>query len=68
MYSKLFKTILFPIMELYKGTCIMRFIKFLDKTQWWKLDQLESLQNKLLRSLIRHAYENVPYYYRVMKK
>jgi phenylacetate-CoA ligase len=26
-------------------------------------DELEALQNRKLRALIRHAYENVPYYH-----
>ena len=55
-------------MEFYKGTTIQKNLAFLNKSQWWKSEQLEELQNKKLRVLIRHAYRNVPYYHRVFKE
>ena len=68
MYSKLFRSFIFPLMELSQGTKIQKYLKWLEKTQWWKPEELEELQNKRLRSLIRHAYENVPYYHRLFKE
>jgi phenylacetate-CoA ligase len=38
---------------------------WLQETQWWSRDQLEQYQLEQLQSLVRHAYENVPYYMRV---
>lgn len=55
-------------MELSQGTKIQKYLKFLEKTQWWKPEQLEDLQNKKLRALIKHAYRNVPYYYKLFKE
>jgi len=55
-------------MEFVKGTKISSYLKWLNKTQWWKLKDLERLQNKKLRALIKHAYDNVPYYHRLFKK
>ncbi len=44
-----------------------RLINF-EKNQWAKKEDLEALQNKLLRALIKHAYRNVPFWHREMKK
>ena len=68
MYGTIFRNVIFPIMEFYKGTTIQKNLKFLNKSQWWKPEQLEELQNKKLRALIRHAYRNVPYYHRIFKE
>ena len=68
MYSPLFRKIIFPVMEIYKGTSIQKNLAFLNKSQWWKPEQLEELQNKKLRALIRHSYKNVPYYHRIFKE
>ena len=35
------------------------------KTQWLPPEELEELQNKRLQIIIKHAYENVPYYRRI---
>ncbi|OYT25733.1 MAG: hypothetical protein B6U97_04965, partial [Candidatus Altiarchaeales archaeon ex4484_96] len=65
MRSTLFRSVVFPAMELYNGTTIQKNLAFLKKSQWWKPAQLEDLQNKKLRALIKHAYHNVPYYHQV---
>ena len=38
------------------------------KTQWQSKTELETLQNKYLRHLIKHAYQNVPFYHNLFKK
>ena len=38
------------------------------KTQWWSKDELEDLQQKYLRYLIKHAYQNVPFYHYFFRK
>lgn len=49
-------------MDLIRGTHTIRCLKELEETQWWPRERLEQLQAERLRSLIRHAYERVPYY------
>jgi phenylacetate-CoA ligase len=39
--------------------------RLLKKSQWWTKEQLEEYQMNRLSRLLRHAYENVPYYRRV---
>ena len=55
-------------MEFFKGTKIQKYLRWLEKTQWWKPKELEELQNKKLRALVKHAYENVPYYHRLFRR
>jgi phenylacetate-CoA ligase len=40
--------------------------KQLAKTQWWSQQELGSLQLKLLKRLVSHAYNTVPYYRKLM--
>ena len=34
------------------------------KQQWLKTSELEEIQRKMLRGIVKHAYENVPFYHR----
>lgn len=47
------------------GIKFPKYYKWLIKTQWLPTEELEELQNEKLRTIIRHAYENVPYYRRI---
>ena len=48
----------------YVGTraCIERFVPF------WSIERIEQLQRYRVRSIVRHAYETVPFYRDVMKE
>ena len=63
MYSVIAKHILYPVGEAFLGTKMLRYLKELEETQWWSLERLQELQNRKLRALIKHAYENIPYYH-----
>ncbi|MCD6573137.1 MAG: phenylacetate--CoA ligase family protein [Thermoplasmata archaeon] len=47
------------------GLKFAKYYKWLMKTQWLPPEELEELQNKMLQIIIKHAYENVPYYRRI---
>ena len=68
MYGNVFRTVVFPIMELYNRTTIKKNLDFLNKSQWWKPEELVELQNKKLRALVMHAYRTVPYYHKIFKE
>jgi phenylacetate-CoA ligase len=68
MYSTLARHILYPIGEAFLGTKMLKYLKVLEETQWWSSAQLQELQNEKLRALIKHAYENVPYYHRIFEE
>jgi phenylacetate-CoA ligase len=42
------------------------FYKFLEKSQWWHPRKIARYQNNQVKKLIEHAYNNVPYYKKIM--
>lgn len=42
----------------------IRYLNWLEQTQWWTKQQFEDYQLERLKELVHHAYENVPYYKR----
>lgn len=44
------------------GKLFRETYSFLQKSQWWSKERLEEWQLDQLNKLLRHAYENVPYY------
>lgn len=40
--------------------------RWLNKTQWLSSSELQKIQLKLLRGLVRHCYDSVPYYRNLM--
>jgi len=47
------------------GKVFWQTYNFLQESQWWSREKLEEYQMQQLEKLLRHAYENVPYYRRV---
>lgn len=45
-----------------QGATFRRILGSLHESQYYTKEQLENLQNRKLSLLIRHCYENVPYY------
>ncbi len=41
---------------------------FLQESQWWSMEKLEEYQFRHLEQLLNHAYENVPYKDKYLKK
>jgi len=68
MNNGLYRTVVFPVVEALSGTSISRTVQQLEKSQWWTRAQLLDLQNKKLRAMILHAYNNVPFYRRLFKQ
>lgn len=70
VYSKIIKNIMFPLyqMRLKSEESFSPYINLLDKTQWWSYSDLEKLQVKKLKNILRHADDNVPYYHQLFKK
>ena len=69
MYSILFNKILNPFYEqIIKRRNSCKYRKFLDRSQWWTIEQLRVYQLSEFSKLLDHAYENVPYYRRVFKE
>lgn len=57
-----------PALERLKGRkTTMKRLKELENTQYMKAEEIKELREKSLRQLIKHAYENVPYYHKILK-
>lgn len=44
------------------GLDTRRYLRELERTQWLSRDELHALQLAKIQTLVRHAYENVPFY------
>jgi len=65
VYSILANHIFYPVADMFLGTRLMKYLREMEKTQWWSPERLRELQNEKLRALIKHAYENTTYYRRI---
>ena len=60
--SMLLSSLVLPAGDLLFGQSMMRRLKFLEKAQFWSNKELFNHQNQDLQSLIRTAYDEVPFY------
>lgn len=65
MYSRLYKNILNPFYEsVIKRRKMLKYRRFLEDSQWWPYEKLQAFQREELTKLLKHAYENAPYWRR----
>ncbi len=55
-------------MSIRYGRILGQAREFLDKSQWWSLEEHQNYQWQQMKNLICHTYANVPYYKRIMKQ
>lgn len=68
MYPWFYRTILFPFYEhLVRGRGTVGYIKELEASQWLPYTEITKIQWLGIERLLRHAWENVPYYRRTME-
>lgn len=53
---------------LREGKLFERMLTELEKSQWYSEQELKELQDEKLNIMVRHAYENTPYYNGIFKK
>jgi len=75
--KKLAKSLSYPLLQgiryaygaipvqIRHGKTFRQMYAFLQESQWWSRKELEEYQMQKLEKLLKHAYENVPYYRRV---
>jgi len=56
------------IVDLFGRTKINHWKKFLEKSQYWDRSKQIEYQNSQLKKLITHAYQNVPYYKKLLTR
>ncbi len=63
MYSRLYKHVLSPLYEsVIKRRNMLKYRAFLEESQWWPYEKLQAFQWEELMKLLKHAYENAPYW------
>lgn len=68
MYPKIARHLLYPLLDLKRGSKALKYLKDLNQSQWYNLKQLRELQTNKLQMLIEHAYNNVKYYHKIFRK
>jgi phenylacetate-CoA ligase len=68
IHSFLVRNLALPIYDIARGTSRFKFNRILEKTQWLPRHEIERLQIKNLRGLLKHAYKTVPLYHRIFKE
>jgi phenylacetate-CoA ligase len=67
-YSFVARNFLLPIYDFIRGTSRLKFMRVLERTQWLSPKDIQELQLKNLRALLRHAFATVPYYRRIFSE
>jgi phenylacetate-CoA ligase len=63
LYEPLFRRVLFPAYESgLRRRKTLAYLREYEQSQWRMLEETEALQWQKLRGLIRHCWEQVPYY------
>ena len=67
--SKLVRYVTYPLWLFKHGEFdLLRYIKEFDRLQYLSREQLESLKWKKIKDIIRHAYQNVPFYNKLFRE
>lgn len=66
-YNLFARKLFLPTSDLLYGCSVSKKLSFLEESQRWNLKDLEKYQNKKLKQLMRHAYNNVPYYHNLLR-
>ena len=64
MYGALYRNLLFPAYERLRGRSMLRHLNDLEKTQWLTTEEIAERQWQDFARMLRHAYDNVPFYRR----
>jgi phenylacetate-CoA ligase len=67
MYSKVVKYAVAPLWAANERSPYLRHLKYLEKSQFRKLDEVKEDQWRRLKRVLRHAYDNTEYYSEKMK-
>ena len=60
--------LIFPLVSKITKRKFWKFYRQSIATQWMKKDELEKMQLVKFKNLLKHSYENVPYYQELLEK
>lgn len=67
-YTRFSEKIIVPLSDLVLGRHLGEYLSLLERSQYWSESEMHAFQDERLRLLIRHAYDNVPYYNDLFRK
>ena len=56
------KGVVWPALPSQRGAALLSLLFQLEETQWWSAERLLQSQMRQLETLLRHAWDTVPYY------
>jgi len=62
MHPLMVERIVFPLHQTKNRQRVLHYLRDLEETQWYSRAELQQLQWEKLKRLLKHCYENVPYY------
>jgi phenylacetate-CoA ligase len=68
MYTAIVSSLVFPLHECLKRHTSVAVRRRLERSQWWPLERLRSLQLERLRTLLIEAGDAVPYYRELFRR
>ncbi len=69
LYTRFLRSLVLPVGSHLAGYGdVMPYLRGLEASQWWSLDEIRALQNRKLRRLIAHVYQHVPFYHDWMRQ
>jgi len=68
LYGACYERMLFPIANRVRGERTARLFRFLLETERWPAERRQAFREEKLRRLVRHAYDQVPYYRETMDR
>jgi phenylacetate-CoA ligase len=66
-FNWLQENIVLEISDIISQKSIARSLRFLLESQYWPYEKLKGFQDERLNILIRHAYDNVPFYHELFR-
>lgn len=68
IYNWVQENLILPANDLFSGKSISRSLHFLLQSQRWSTEKMVAYQEERLRSIVKYAYENVPFYHDLFKE
>ena len=68
MYSSLVRNVVIPLYDFATRNPTRKYMRELATSQWFSPEKIREIQEKKLRHLIKHAYESVPHFHRMIRK
>jgi phenylacetate-CoA ligase len=66
LYRTLCRNVVLPLADAATGRSVARKLRFLEEAQWWTPEELQAYQDRMVGTVVRHAYDHTAYYRRIL--